>query len=205
MRIAKAVAAVPLGLSFLLGSCQPTATPPPRDVSSMLSGTDTPSAEPTSTNPPQPPATPTAEFQRLSPASIMRMVQSEVTIEASLFARESCLKFEIRVSGFQWGPGVPRESRLIKQVAFLDQDTGAPLPVEQLLQGGGGSGGEGVPVTMGESFIYDVQSSVLPPRVAAVVTFHEALGISLPVQFDLQPTARPNMYCPQLPPTTPEA
>jgi hypothetical protein len=58
---------------------------------------------------------------------------------------------------------------------------------------------------MEETLSYDVKSSPLPADVVALVTFHEALGISQPVRFDLKPTARPNMYCPQLPATTPEA
>ena len=204
MKIARVLTVSLPALSLVLGGCQSLAPTAPADVFSMPSATGIPSAGATSRNPPQSAPTATLEFQRLSPASIMRVVQTEVTIEAYLFARETCLRLEVHVSGFQWGPAFPRESRLIKQVAFIDSLTGAPLAVEELLLGAGGGGGEGVPVTMEESLTYDVKSSLVPARVAALVTFHQALGISKPVRFELQPVARPNMYCPQLPPTTPE-
>jgi hypothetical protein len=58
---------------------------------------------------------------------------------------------------------------------------------------------------MGESLSYDVKAAAVPANVTALVTFHEVLGIAQPVRFDLKPMARPNMYCPQLPATTPEA
>jgi len=206
MRIAKPLVVALLALSSLLAGCQSKARIAAGDADSLPSATHTPSAAATSMNPAQlsaPTATP--EFKRISPSSIVRMVQSEATIEAFLFARESCLRLEIRTSGFQWGPGVPRESRMIQKVAFLDPGTGSPLRVEQLLQGGGGGGGEGLPVTMEEMFIYDLKSPIVPTGLVAVVTFHEALGITQPVRFDLEPVSRPNMYCPQLPLTTPEA
>lgn len=182
-------------LSIVLVSCVPLSISTPTEI-------PIPTASITLT-PVPPTPTPTPEFQRLSPASIMRILPTDVTIQASLFARESCIRLDIDTSGFQWSPGSPQDSRLVLEVAFLDGDTGAPLIAEEVLRGGGGGGGGPAPVTMVDSLTYDIKSS-LPARVTVMVTFHEALGITQPVRFDLEPTARPNMYCPQLPLTTPE-
>ena len=203
MIVPKPVATALLALSAILIGCQPlgpaarpAASPIPTDVPAPPLATFT---CPTQSLPP----TPTPEFQRLSLASIMRSVPTEVTIQASLFGRESCMRLEIDTIGFHWSPGAPQESGLVREIALLDRDTGAPLTAEEVVRGGGGGGGDGTLVTMQDSFTYDVKSA-LPGRVTVMVTFHEALGITQPVRFDLELTLRPNMYCPQLPPTTPE-
>ena len=201
--IGAASLAVALAVLFLLTNApftsltqEPPGTPPLTVVSVPPTATGT-----TSTEAAPPPPTP--EFLRLSPASIVTFAATEITIQASLFVRDSCLQLDIDITGFWPSTSPLQQEPLVTEITFLDAFTAAPIEVREVLRGGGGGGGEGAPTTASASFTYDVKSP-LPDHVAAIVTFHQAVGITQPVQFDLQPTPRPHMYCPQLPLTTPE-
>ena len=91
----------------------------------------------------------------------------------------------------------------IKDIALVDADTGLLLQLRLTGRGGGG-GGDDSTIGMSADYFYEVLSPLPITRLMAIVTFDPALGISAPSRFDLAVIPRETLYCPQLPPTTPE-
>jgi hypothetical protein len=91
----------------------------------------------------------------------------------------------------------------INNITLVDGDTGALLRLQLTGRGGGGGGGDGT-IGMSADYTYEVLSPLPVTRLMAIVTFDPALGISAPSRFDLAVIPRETLYCPQLPPTTPE-
>ena len=132
-------------------------------------------------------------------------VKDGVTFEASAYSRESCVSVRIDMSGPIDTLGSIQYVSLgpIRDIALVDGDTGLLLRLQLMGRGGGGGGGDGT-IGVSQEYTYEVLSPLPVTRLMAIVTFDQALGISAPSRFDLAVIPRETLYCPQLPPTTPE-
>ncbi len=128
-----------------------------------------------------------------------------ITFEASAYSRESCVTVRVDLSGPIETLGSIQYSGLgpIGNIDLVDGDTGLLLRVRLTGRGGGG-GGDDNTIGMSQDYTYEVLSPLPVTRLMAVVTFDPALGISAPSRFDLAVIPRETLFCPQLPPTTPE-
>lgn len=144
-------------------------------------------------------------IRRLSPSSF---IKDGATFEAIAYIRETCLKVEIEITSDY---PIPPPSQMatfepVEDIKLFSGSTGAPLVV--ILEGRGGGGGSGGPpgawYQLSRDFLYDVRPALSIGGFVALVTFDRSFGITGPARFDIQPVARPNLYCPQLPSTTPE-
>lgn len=195
-----------LALAFSTAACS-TRVALPAEVGEI---TVTPAPSPTKTSVPTmgtsfPGSAMLPSIKRLSPSSFTK---DGATFEAIAYVRESCLKFEIQITSDYPIPSPSQGASFepVDELKFYSGSTGAPL-VSTLVGRGGGGGSGGPPgawYQLGRDFLYDVKSPLPLSGIVAFVTFHTSFGISGPVRFDVQPTIRPNLYCPQLPPTTPE-
>ncbi|MEX2029668.1 MAG: hypothetical protein WD906_01675 [Anaerolineales bacterium] len=88
----------------------------------------------------------------------------------------------------------------IRDIALVEADTGLHLRLQLTGRGGGDDSTLG----MSQEYTYEIPSPVPVTRLMAIVTFDRALGISAPSRYDLAVIPRETLYCPQLPPTTPE-
>jgi hypothetical protein len=144
-------------------------------------------------------------IRRLSPSSF---IKDGATFEAIAYIRQTCLKVEIEITSDYPIPSPTQAAsfELVEDIQFYSGSTGAPLVMTP--EGGGGGGGSGGPLgawyQLSRDFLYDVKSPLPAGGIVAFVTFHRLFGIAGPARFDIEPVARPNLYCPQLPPTTPE-
>ncbi len=160
---------------------------------------------PTTTGTSYPAAVILPSIRRLSPSSF---TVNGVTFEAIAYTRMSCLKFTVQITSDNPIPSPTQDPSFepVVGLEFYSGRTGAPLVLT--LEGRGGGGGTGGPAgawyQMSRDFLYDVQSPLPIREVVALVSFNWLLGISGPARFDVQPVLRPNLQCPQLPPTTPE-
>ena len=192
---------------FFAAACSPRAaaqTPTEKiTVAPAPSQTNTP--VPTTVGTSYPAAVILPSIKRLSPSSF---TIDGVTFEATAFVRMSCLKFTIQITSDDPIPSPTQDPTFepVVGLEFYSSPTGAPLGLS--LEGRGGGGGTGGPpgawYQMSQDFLYDVKSPLPIGDIVAMVTFHRLLGISGPARFDVQPVLRPNLQCPQLPPTTPE-
>jgi hypothetical protein len=196
-----------LALAFTAAACSTPAAIPtvPRET------TAAPSASPTMALVPSPTGTAFAaaavipSIQRLSPSSFTK---DGTTFSAAAYVRETCLKFEIEITSDQPipSPSQGADFEPVEDIAFYSGSTGASLVLTLVGRGGGGGtgGGPGAWYQLGREFLYDVKSPLPANGIVALVTFHRSFNISGPAQFDVEPVVRPNLSCPQLPPTTPE-
>jgi hypothetical protein len=148
--------------------------------------------------------TPSATSEQYTWPSSAKVTSEDnrTSIEVLMYIRESCLRLEITAYGFQW-PSSSINNKLSKKIDFFDGTSGNPLLLEKVQEGGGG-GGEGYEAQTEDMYLYDIQSHIVPAYISATISFNPVFGIKNPVRFTLQPTPRPNMFCPQLPATTPE-
>jgi hypothetical protein len=144
-------------------------------------------------------------IRRLSPSSF---IKDGATFEAIAYFRQTCLKVEIEITSDYPIPSPSQAASFepVEDLKFYNGSTGALLIMTP--EGGGGGGGTGgAPgawYQLSRDFLYDVKSPLPVSGIVALVTFHRSFGITGPARFDIQPIARPNLYCPQLPSTTPE-
>ena len=149
------------------------------------------------------PSTPPAQqpWGTLGPS----FMKDGITFEASAYSRESCVSVTVDMRGPIESLGSLQYVGLgpIRDIALVDGDTGLLLRLQLTGRGGGGGGGDGI-IGMSQDYIYEVLSPLPVTRLMAIVTFDQALGISAPSRFDLAVIPRETLFCPQLPPTTPE-
>ncbi|HEY5119443.1 MAG TPA: hypothetical protein VII90_08315 [Anaerolineales bacterium] len=144
-------------------------------------------------------------INRLSPSSF---VKDGATFEAIAYIRQTCLKVEIEIKSDYpiSSPSQAASFEPVEDITLFSGSTGVPLVV--IPEGRGGGGGSGGPpgawYQLSRDFLYDVRPALSAGGFVALVTFDRSFGIAGPARFDIQPVARPNLYCPQLPPTTPE-
>ena len=187
-------------------ACAPRATvpTPTREITTapIPSATGTPVRPAIGTS--YPAAVILPSIRRLSPSSF---TVDGVTFEAIAYTRMSCLKFTVQITSDNPIPS-PAQDPSFEPVIGLEFYSGAGAPLVLTPEGRGGGGGTGGPrgawYQLSRDFLYDVRSPLPISDIVALVTFHRSLGISGPARFDIQPVVRPNLYCPQLPPTTPE-
>jgi len=144
-------------------------------------------------------------FRRLSPSSF---IKDGATFEAIAYIRQTCLKVEIEITSDY---PIPSPSQAVsfepvEDIMLFSGSTGAPLVV--IPEGRGGGGGSGGPpgawYQLSRDYLYDVRPALSTGGFVALITFDRSFGITGPARFDIQPVTRPNLYCPQLPSTTPE-
>jgi len=144
-------------------------------------------------------------IRRLSPSSF---IKDGATFEAIAYIRQTCLKVEIEITSDDPIPSPSQAASFepVEDITLFSGSTGAPLVV--IPEGRGGGGGSGGPpgawYQLSRDFLFDVRPALSMGGIVALVTFDRSFGITGPARFDIQPVARPNLYCPQLPPTTPE-
>ncbi len=196
-----------LALAFTAAACSTPAAIPAgtREIPA------TPSAGPTFS--PVPSTTGTAfaaealipSIQRLSPSSFKK---DGTTFSATAYIRGTCLKFEIEITSDEPIPSPSQGAAFepVEDLKFYNGATRALLVFTLVGRGGGGGtgGGPGAWYQLGREFLYDLALPLPANGIVALVTFQRSFNISGPAQFVVQPIDRPNLFCPQLPPTTPE-
>ena len=128
-----------------------------------------------------------------------------ITFAASAYSRQSCVSVRVDLSGPIETLGSMHYVGLgpIGNIDLVDGDSGLLLRLRLTGRGGGG-GGDDSTIGMSSDYTYEALSPLPVRRLMAIVTFDPALGISAPSRFDLAVVPRETLYCPQLPPTTPE-
>jgi hypothetical protein len=193
-----------LALTFSIAACSTRAAGPTRTRETAGTPSPSPTKRTVSTIGTSNPAAVLPPVQRISPSSFSK---NGVLFEVFAYSRMSCLKFKIQITSDRPIPPTPQDNTFepVEQLRFLNGSSGEPLIVILEGRGGGGGGGApGTPYLLSRDFLFDVKAPLPIPAIIALVTFHPSLGLSGPVRFDIQPTVRPNLGCPQLPPTTPE-
>lgn len=184
-------------LSVLLSGCStqtPTTRIPTDPVGIAPSETSQP-ASPTDDIPAQ--ETETLPYEFVSPGSIRTKTGVLIEIKSAYIAvfpsQETTFRFVLSFSGLPEDQ-IPEHSRedsffLVEDVQFFHGEGEVPLEVEKFGGGGGGGPLDDDTVSVNQSEIYRLPSDFtvgLAEHIVALVTFHEVLGITEPVRFDLE-------------------